>query len=91
MIPVPIEQNDLWKGSKAVVISPPDGDLTNDEIRAVEAVVDQPDSFDGAWRYSMKLELEEGDIEKLLDGGHVWLSMWGHVVPFAVDVKGPGE
>lgn len=35
------------------------------------------------------LELEPGDLEKLKAGGRVWLSMWGGLAPFAVEVVAP--
>lgn len=37
------------------------------------------------------LNLEPGEMTKLLAGGTVWLTMWGGVAPFAVEVVGTDE
>lgn len=71
-----------------MVIAPPDGDLTNSDIAPVEAVIDRAESIGGI-RLSVRCALEPGDLEKLAAGGHVWISFYGHMVPFCVDVTGP--
>lgn len=84
---IPIPDGAVWEGGERVVIGPPDGDPTG-EIRAVEAIVDVSAST-GIRRFSMCCALEEGDLEKLAAGGHVWVTLYGHMIPFSVDVTGP--
>ena len=85
MRPAPIPSEAVWPGAQRAVIGPPDGDPTNTKVAAIEVVVDQPDSL-GVVRYSARCVLEPGDLEKLADGGHVWVSFYGSMVPFCVDV-----
>ena len=85
---VPIPDEAMWPGSRRIVMAPPDGDLTNPDIRPVEMLVDLAESI-GGLRYSTRCVLEPGDLAKLQAGGHVWVSFYGAVVPFSVDVTGP--
>jgi hypothetical protein len=87
MRPAPIPDDALWPGSKRVVLAAPNGDLTDSKIAAVEMVADCPGSI-GGFRYSARCMLEPGDLEKLADGGHVWVSFYGGVPPFCLDVTG---
>ena len=88
MRPAPIPAEAVWDGARRVVIAPPGGDLTDPDIAPVEAVVDRPESLGGI-RLSVRCVLEPGDLEKLAAGGHVWVSFYGQMVPFCVDVTGP--
>lgn len=85
MIPMVIEDNEVWEGARHRIISPPDGDLDNEKIGPVDAVIDL---VDGTPRFNMKLRFEEGELERLQNGGHIWVSMWGHVVPWCAQVVG---
>lgn len=84
MRPVPIPDDVVWPGAQRVVMNPPDGDLTG-PIRAVEAVADISPST-GVPVLSVRCALEPGDLEKLAAGGHVWVSFYGGMPPFSVDV-----
>lgn len=88
MRPTPIPDHEIWDGAVRLVISPPDGDLTNPDIAPVEALVDQSPST-GAQNLSVRCELEDGDLEKLQAGGTVWLTFWGGMVPWAATVIDP--
>lgn len=90
MRPTPIPDAEVWEGAVRRVISPPDGDLTNPDIAPVEAVIDRSPST-GAVNLSVRMELEDDDLEKLAAGGMVWVTFWGHIVPFAVTVVEPAR
>ena len=90
MRPIPIPDDLIPEGGKRFVISAPDGDLTNDQIRPVEAVAAIDDQ---GVRLSMLVALEPGDLERLAlmhrDVGvsGVWLTMWtNQLPPFAVEI-----
>ncbi len=85
MRPTPIPVEAVWPGARRIVMSAPGGDLTDPMVAPVEAVLDEPESLGGS-RYSVRCTLEPGDLEKLADGGHVWISFYGAMVPFCVDV-----
>lgn len=88
MRPAPIPPEAVWPGGQRTVLAAPGGDLTHPHIAPLEVVVDQPGSMPGL-RYSARCVLEPGDLEKLTSGGHVWVSFYGGVIPFCVDVTGP--
>jgi hypothetical protein len=87
MHPAPIPDDAVWEGSHRMVMGPPDGDLTNPDIAPVEVLVDR--SSIGGLRYSTRCVLDPGDLATLQAGGAVWVSFYGAVVPFSVDVTGP--
>lgn len=89
MIPVTIPDELIAPGTVRRVIAAPDGDLLNDEIRPVEALI-KADS-DGIALLSMKLQLEDGDLGRLIRGGTVWLTMRGAVAPFDIQVLEDGQ
>jgi hypothetical protein len=71
-----------------MVVAAPDGDLTNDRIAPVEAIVE--DSADWGTRlFTVLCEAEPGDLEALAAGGRVAVTFWGGMVPFAVHVVRP--
>jgi hypothetical protein len=79
-VPIPNEIAEIMPGER-LIVSPPGGDLTG-PIPAVEAMlVPGPPRL-----FSMRLELEDSDLEKLAGGQHVWLTMLGSVVPFQATV-----
>lgn len=88
MRPVPIPDEKIWKGAVRKSILPPNGDMTSDECRSVDALIDIPNEsgmFAGVPRFSMLLELEPGDLERLQSGANIWLCMRGPaLVPFDV-------
>ena len=90
MIPIPIPDDAVPTGCKRFVISPPDGDLTNDRIRSVEAVAG---IVDGCTTMAMLIALEPGDLERLRalqDDGFqaaVWLTMLTNQIPaFSLEI-----
>lgn len=84
MHPTPIPDAEIWPGAVRQVIAGPDGDLTNDQIRPVEALIDMSEIGP---RFSMRCELEDRDLAVLQAGGVVWVSQYGdHLHPFSVDV-----
>lgn len=79
----PIPSEEVPKGYQTVVLAAPDGDLTNPDIAPAEMAVKQhKDSL----IYSARFILEEGDIESLQEGYPIWLTLWGNVPPFNVDI-----
>jgi hypothetical protein len=88
MRPAPIPAEAIREGARRIVVAPPGGDLTDPDIAPVEAVIDRPEGLGGI-RLSVRCVLEPGDLEKLTAGGHVWVSFYGQVVPFCVDVTRP--
>lgn len=86
---VPWEDSDVGEETldrKRMIIAGPSGDLTDDNIRPCDALVDE-DGFQGLRTFSMKIKLDPGDIEKLADnGGFFMLTVVANqLVPFAVD------
>lgn len=81
MRPGPIPDRDLAHGGQRRTFGAPAGH--EDTIRPVEVLCRDGDP---APTYSMRIELEDGDLERLADQGHLWLTMWGAVVPFTFDV-----
>lgn len=86
MRPAPIPTEAVWEGGRRIVMAPPDGDMFHPDIAPLEMIADQVSI---GVRFSARCALEEGDLEKLAAGGHVWVSFVGHVVPFSVDATGP--
>ena len=70
----PIPPEAVWPGARAETIGPPP---THPGLPAVDAVVDWPDSLPGQPRFTVRCELEPGDLSKLAAGGHVWISFYG--------------
>lgn len=90
MRPTPIPDDAIWEGAKRAIFGPPDGDLTNPDIAPVEVLLDATDTCPR--RISVRCSLEPGDLEKLQTGGHVWISFYGVLIPFSVDVTdGAGQ
>lgn len=87
MRPTPVPDHEIWEGARRMVIAPPDGDLTNPTIAPVEAVADQ--APDGSLNLSVRCVLEDGDLDKLQAGGTVWITFWGHMVPWAITTVAP--
>lgn len=57
-------------------------------VEACEGIVHR--SSDGVTAVvRVPMELEPGDLENLKAGGEVWVSMWGGLAPFAVEVVPP--
>lgn len=90
MRPIPIPDELVEPGTVRRIIAAPDGDLTNDTIRAVESLISA--DTDGIALLSMMLVLEDGELEKLqTGGGRIWLTMRGAVAPFDVRVLDEGQ
>jgi hypothetical protein len=86
--PTRIPTSEVWKGARVVTFGAPEG--MEDKVAAVQAVEDRSGST-GVRRASVRLELEPGDLDKLAAGGHVWISFYGGMLPWSVDVAAPGE
>lgn len=87
MRPVPIPAETVWEGGVRRVFAAPDGDLTNSEIAPCEVIVDR--GIGGLARVNVLVQLEPGDLETLAETGHVWLSMLGGLMPFALTAAPP--
>jgi hypothetical protein len=86
--PAPIPDSAVWPDAERIVVAPPDGDLTNSDIAPVEALVDRVEmSGTSGRRLSVRCVLEDGDLGKLEAGAAVWISFYGVMVPFSVDVQ----
>lgn len=81
----PIPDQCIWAGAHRHVIAAPNGDLLDEHIRPVEALV-EPDQH-GVPLYSVRCILEPGDLAKLAEGGVVWITFWGAIVPFSTSVS----
>jgi hypothetical protein len=86
MRPAPIPEDAVWEGARRVVMSAPNGDLTDSTIAPVEAVLDRSEAT-GALVYSVRCVLEPGDLKALQEGGHIWVSFYGGMPPFSVSVS----
>ena len=95
MRPVPISPPMLRhypEHATTLVLSGPTGDLVDDPIRPVEVIryIDNLAGGGPAVATVVMLRVETGDLEKLADGGHVALTLWGPCIhPFAVEVVDP--
>jgi hypothetical protein len=88
MRPTPIPDHEVWDGAHRRVIAPPNGDLTDPHVAPVEALLDRSPTT-GALNLSVRCALEPGDLEKLQAGGTVWITFWGHMVPWSTTVVAP--
>jgi hypothetical protein len=83
--PVPIPNERLWQGTRRLVVGPAGGDPTDDRIRAVEVLSEITDMGHVFWAL---IALEPGDIERLQQDPHFWLSIFApQLVPFNVDIE----
>lgn len=78
MIPVPIPEDRLWQGAQRIVVGPPSGDPTDDTIRPVEAV---SETTEIGHVFRMLIQLEPGDIERLQQDPHFWVSIFALRLP----------
>ena len=63
-VPVPDRAKEV-RGGQTRVFMPPDGDMTNDTVRAAEVMLDRtPEDFPCIRMY---WKLEEGELEKLVN------------------------
>lgn len=85
MRPIPIPPEVVWPGAQRRVLGAPNGDLTDDTIRPVEAIVDVPPGL-GVPCYTVLAALEPGDLGRLQAGAAVAISLYGHMVPISVDL-----
>lgn len=84
MRPSPIPDDEIWEGSRRVVIGAPDGSLDG-PIRAAEVLIDV--SQIGGCRISARITLDPGDLERLAAGEPFWVSFLAdHLHPFDVSM-----
>lgn len=84
--PIPIPDECVGPGVRRVVIVPPDGDMTNERIRAVEALAGK---VDDEYRICVLVTLDPGELERLADMPNpaVWLTMLTpQIPPFSIEV-----
>jgi hypothetical protein len=80
-----IPDDEIWAGATRIVMNPPDGDLTNPTIRAIEMLADR--APDGTQTFSARCVLEPEDLAALQAEGTVWITFYGGVPPFSVTVQ----
>ena len=86
MQPTPIPDELIEPGTVRRVISAPNGDLLDDNIRPVDTLISRDEPTQLA-AFRMRLVLEDGELERLQAGKPVWLTMLGGVAPFSVAVE----
>lgn len=86
MQPTVIPEDLVEPGTVRRVISAPNGDLVDDNIRPVDALISR-DEPTGLAAFRMRLVLEPGELDRLIAGKPVWLTMLGGVAPFSVTVE----
>jgi len=86
VIPTPIPDELIADGEHRRVFAAPDGDLLNEDIRPVEALISRDSSTDLA-AIKVRLVLEDNEIDRLQAGKPVWLTMLGGLTPFDVQVE----
>lgn len=87
-VPIPDALAAGWTDARRITLGAPRGQ--EDRVRPVEAMVEEPATTgQQAATFSMLIELEPGDLERLQRSGRCWLTMWGAVVPFSFDVPAP--
>lgn len=95
-IPIPKATRDLAeaRGYKVKVISAPNGDLLDDKIRPVEALVGivTPDDEPPYPELHVLLEIDENDFKQMeKHGRRLWVTFMGHVVPFSCSAFDPED
>jgi hypothetical protein len=91
VIPVPIPNELVWEGAQRRTIAPPNHDFTHPHISPVEALLDL-DPTTGSPRFSMLIELEDGDLERLGADKRFWLHILGQQLqPFALTLLDESE
>lgn len=98
MRPIPIPDEIIEKarpiGWQSHVIAAPSGDLLDDKIRPVDALVGVVQYEDGeqALELNVLIELDEGEHEKLAqNGGRFWINFTGGISPFALNMYDPDD
>lgn len=87
MHPVPIPAETVWPGGVRRVFAAPDGDLTNPDIGPCEVIIDR--GVGGVARINVLIALDDGDLVQLAQTGHIWLSVLGGLMPFAMSAAEP--
>lgn len=95
MRPTPIPDAEVWPGAIRVVLAAPCGNLGGhrssvDQASVVEVLINRGQDT-GAPCACVRLQLEPGDLKEPAAGGTVWLSAYGPMPVFCMDIKGPGE
>jgi hypothetical protein len=86
MIPTPIPDDLVKDGAQRRVFTAASGDLLDDNIRPVDALISRDDAT-GLAAVQVRLVLEGDEIERLTAGKPVWLTMLGGLAPFDVQVE----
>lgn len=80
---VPIDLSEIWPGSIRRTIGSPPG-VPMDQIPPIDAVLDQAaddEPLPGHPRIHLKFKLEPGELEKLGEDPHVWISLYTSSLP----------
>ena len=64
-----------------MVLSAPGGDLLDNEVRPVEAILVEED---GTRQFLCKVVLEDGDLDRLAAGVPIWISFSHAMVPWSI-------
>ena len=88
MRPTPIADGQILEGHDRLVMGPPRGHDVTGDTRAVEMCCQRDPEYGQVFR--ARYVLEDGDLERLAAGEPIWVSFFGMVVPFAVDLAEPG-
>jgi hypothetical protein len=83
MHPVPIPSSLVQPNQTRRVISAPGGDLLDTSVAPVEALVED---HQGSPLYSVRVQLDRGDLQRLNRGDKVWVRFWGVIPPFEIEV-----
>lgn len=94
MIPAPVTDemvqalsSPLDRAVKRTFIGP----TGTDNVQPCEAVVHRSPTDLETAVIRVPMHLEPGELSNLLNGGTLWVSMWGGLAPFAVEVVAPAE
>lgn len=88
MKPAAVTDDMVWDGAvKRTFIGPED----LPDCEPCEAIVERSQADPNVAVVRVPLELEPNEIIHLLAGGQVWLTMFGGICPFAVEVAPPSR
>lgn len=85
-----IPDTEILDGHERVVVGPPPDYDPTGEVRSVEMLRSTSIIEGEEWPvHRARVVLEPGDLERLAAGESIWVSFYGHVVPFDVALTEP--
>jgi hypothetical protein len=87
MKPGPIPDDEILEGHRKMTMR---GDEALN-IADVEMLVTEDPERSGMPIWRTRVTLDDGDLERLAAGEPIWVSFWGGVVPFDVNLADPPE